>query len=86
MLSHVHSIASIGGRASDFWSRGPGFKTIYCRFEAWATSFSPLCLSEDSKTVKAVGVGHFYVVCMLEEVKDPMQGNGKKPVVDSQSW
>ena len=43
------------------------------RFEAWAISFSPLCLSED--TVKAVGP--FYLVSVSGEVKYPMQGNGK---------
>ena len=60
---------------SDFRSWGPGFRTTYCCFETWATSFTlhSLCLSEEA--VKAVGP--FYLVSMPGEVKDLTQGNGK---------
>ena len=51
------------------------------RFEAWATSFTLLCLGLSEKTVKAVGP--FYLVPMPGEGKDPTQGNGKIPAVDS---
>ena len=69
----------LSGRASDFWSKGPGLKTICGRtsdflvegtwvqnhlrhFEAWATSFTPVCLCLLEETVKAVGP--FYLVSM----------------------
>ena len=45
------------------------------RFEAWAISFTPLCLCLSEETLKAVGP--FYLVSMTGEVKDPTQGNGK---------
>ena len=78
-------------RASDFRSRGPGSKPPmvvldfsvegtrvqkhFCRFEAWATSFTPLCLCLSEETVNANGP--FYLVPTPGEVKDPTQGNGK---------
>ena len=58
-----------------FRSKGPGFKTTYCHFEAWTTSFTPLCLCLSEETVKAVGP--FDLVSMPGEVKDLTQGNGK---------
>ena len=33
------------GRAQVSKSRGPGFKSHRCRFESWASSFTPRCLS-----------------------------------------
>ena len=63
------------GRASDFSVEGIGVQNHLHRFEAWATSFTPLCLSLSEETVKAVGP--FYLVLMPGEVKDPTQGNGK---------
>ena len=61
------------GRASDCRSRGPGFESTYCRFETWATSFTPvsLCLSEE--TLKPLV--SFYLV--PGEVKDPNGGGGE---------
>ena len=50
-------------------------ETTYCRFEAWATSFTQLCLCLSEETVKAVGP--FYLVSMSGEVKDIIQENGK---------
>ena len=44
-------------------------------FEAWEIFFTPLCLCLSEDTVNAVGP--FYLVPVLGEVKDPMQGNGK---------
>ena len=66
-----------------FRPKGPGFKTTSC-FEAWAISFTPLCLCLSEESVKAVSP--FYLVSMPGEVKDLTLGNGKQPVVDSQSW
>ena len=64
---------------SDFRSKGSGFKNHLRHFEAWATSFTPLCLCLSEETVKAVGP--FYLVPMAVpgagEVKDRKQGNGK---------
>ena len=58
-----------------FRSKGPGFKTTYCCFEAWATSFTPLCLCLSEESVKAVSP--FYLVSMPGEVKDLTLGNRK---------
>ena len=41
------------------------------RLEAWAISFTPLCLCLSEETVKAVGP--FY---MPRKIKGPTQGNG----------
>ena len=60
---------------------GSRFKTTCCHFETWAILFTRLCLSLLEETLKAAGP--FYLVSMTGEVKDPMQGNGKKYVVDS---
>ena len=50
--------------------------------EAWAISFTPLCLCLSEETLKVDGP--FYLVFMPGEVKDPTQGgNGKNLVVDS---
>ena len=62
-----------------FRSKGPGFKTTYCCFEAWATSFTPLCLCLSEESVKAVSP--FYLGSTPGEVKDLTLGNGKQPVV-----
>ena len=35
----------VEARALDCRSGGPGFETTYCRFETWAISFIPLCMS-----------------------------------------
>ena len=59
-------------RASDFLSKGPGFKTTCCHFETDAVSFTPLCLCLSEETLKAVGP--FYLVSIPGEVKDPTQG------------
>ena len=58
-----------------FQSKGPGFKTTYCCFEAWATSFTPLCLCLSEESVKTVSP--FYLVSMPGEVKYITLGNGK---------
>ena len=63
------------GRAPDFLVKGTGVQNHLHRFEAWATLFIPLCLCLSEETVKAVG--HFYLVSMPGEVKDPTQRNGK---------
>ena len=54
-----------------FRSKGPGFKTTYCRFKTWANLFTPLCSCLSEETLKA---GPFYLVSMPREVKDPTQG------------
>ena len=40
----------------------------FCRFEAWAVSFTTLCLCLSEETLRAVP---FYLVSMPGEVKDP---------------
>ena len=59
-------------RASDFLSKGPGFKTTCCQFETDAVSFTPLCLCLSEETLKAVGP--FYLGVYAREVKDPTRG------------
>ena len=71
------------GRASGFRSNGPGFKTTSAVSKLGQVRL-PHFACVFRKRVKAVGP--FYLVSMPGEVKDPKQGNGKKPVVDSQSW
>ena len=61
-----------------FQSKGPGFKATYCRFETWATSFTPLCLCLSEETVK---VSDSARICKRHHI-----GKWIKPVVDSQSW
>ena len=39
-------------------SRGWAFKSTFCRFETWAISFSPLCMSLSDETLK---VGQSYL-------------------------
>ena len=64
------------GRASCFRSKGLGFKTTS------AISKLGQLRSPHFACVKAVG--SFNLVSMLGVVKDPTQGNGKKPVVVSE--
>ena len=63
------------------FGRRDGVRNLLRRFEAWAISFTPLCLCLSEETVKAVGPS--YLVSMPGEVKYPTQGNGKKHVMDS---
>ena len=47
---------------------GNGVRNHLRRYEARATSFTPLCLCLSEETVKAVGP--FYLVYLLEEAKN----------------
>ena len=57
------------------FSRRDQVRNHFKCFEAWAISFTPLCLCLSEETVKAVGP--FDLVSMPGEVKDPTQGNRK---------
>ena len=59
----------LGGRESDFRSKGPGFETTYCRFRNFVHHTLPVSFGTNSKSL-----GHFYQVSMPEEVKDPTHG------------
>ena len=74
-VSPINSIiCDLGGRASDFRSRGPGFKTT--------THLLCLCLLEE----KLKAIGPVYLVSMPGEAKDPTQGVNVQPAVDSTSY
>ena len=51
------------------------FVQINCRFETWATSFTPQCLCLSDKTLH--GIGPFYLASMSREVNVSTQTHGK---------